>query len=212
MTQQRGRLTDAQRRALTEFLPEVAVDPLTGLDAAAIFGREAPLGVEIGFGAGDALLFWAENQPDWNLLGVEIYPPGIGSLLNRIQAKLVGNIRVAQARAEEVLERVLKPESVSEFRIFFPDPWPKKRHHKRRLIQPAFVAGLAERLACDGVIHAATDWAPYAEWMEATFAQSPSLVREPPSQAEMLRPVTRFERRGQRLGHDIFEFRYRKRS
>lgn len=206
--QLRGRLTGAQRRALNDLLPRFLAPFDAPLDQAGVFGRQAPLGVEIGFGTGDALLHWSERRPDWNLLGIEIYPPGIGALLNRIEAEAVSNIRIAQGRAEEVIEQALLPSSVAEFRIFFPDPWPKKRHHKRRLIQPEFVDRLLDRLLPGGTVHFATDWAPYAEWAEAVFGSQPALIRREPLQSDELRPVTRFERRGQRLGHHIFEYRY----
>jgi len=201
--QQRGRLTIAQRRALDELLPAYAVDFSKPLEALDVYGREAPLGVEIGFGTGDALIHWRELQPDWNLLGIEIYPPGIGLLLNRLAAGEASHVKIAQGRAEDVFETFLGPASVAGVRIFFPDPWPKKRHHKRRLIQPAFVARLAERLLPGGLLHFATDWEPYAEWAQALFAAEPLLLQVESQDVETLRPQTRFERRGQRLGHRI---------
>lgn len=206
--QLRGRLTGAQRRALSEVLPRFLAPSDAPLDAADVFGRNAPLGVEIGFGTGDALLYWSSRRPDWNLLGIEIYPPGIGALLNRIEAECVSNIRIAQERAEEVMDRVLAPSSVAEFRIFFPDPWPKKRHHKRRLIQPQFVDRLVERLVPGGDLHFATDWEPYAAWAEEVFGLQPALIRKQPLEGDVLRPVTRFEQRGYRLGHRIFEYHF----
>lgn len=208
--QLRGRFTQAQRRALDELLPRYAVNPDACLDAVALFGRTAPLGVEIGFGTGDALIHWALQRPDWNLLGIEIYPPGIGALLNRVEAASLTNIRIAQGRAEEITERVLPLATVEEVRVFFPDPWPKKRHHKRRLIQPAFLGQLLERISPQGELHFATDWEPYAVWAEEVFAKFPGLVRLEALDLRDLRPPTRFEQRGQRLGHQIFEFRFKK--
>jgi len=201
--QQRGRLTIAQRRALEELLPGYSVDfskPLVPLE---VYGREAPLGVEIGFGTGDALVHWGEQQPDWNLLGIEIYPPGIGALLNRLAACDVSHVKIAQGRAEDVFETCLGTATVAGVRIFFPDPWPKKRHHKRRLIQPAFVGRVADRLQPGGLLHFATDWEPYAESAQALFAAEPTLWQVEWRDVESLRPETRFERRGQRLGHRI---------
>ncbi len=208
--QLRGRLTGAQRRALDELLPLYSANSEVLLDAAQLFGRSAPLGIEIGFGTGDALIHWATAQPDWNLLGVEIYPPGIGALLNRIEEDGVENVRIVQGRAEDVVEKVLSRASVAEVRIFFPDPWPKKRHHKRRLIQPAFVERLMGRMAVNGELHFATDWEPYALWATGVFAGFPELAPVEAANAQDLRPPTRFEQRGHRLGHQIFEFQFKK--
>jgi len=213
----RGRMTVGQSRALAElgrFVLEPGVAPLD-LDAA--FGRDAPVGLEIGFGMGQALLAWAERRPDWNLLGLEIYQPGIGALLLGVERLRLENVRVMEAAAEGVLEHRLGPASLDEVRIFFPDPWPKKRHHKRRLIQPAFVALLAERLRPGGLLWLATDWMPYAEWMAEVLADEPRFEREPegePGVEESLqdRIQTRFEARGLRLGHEIRDLRYRRRT
>lgn len=173
------------------------------------FGRDAPLGVEIGFGMGDALCNWASDVPDWNLLGIDIYIPGIGALVNRLSADGVTNVRVAQGRAEEFVAERLPASSVDEFRIFFPDPWPKKRHHKRRLIQPQFVASMVERLKVGGLVWFVTDWAPYAEWALDVFDKSPNLTpRESPKTGAPARSETKFERRGLRLGHVITELVY----
>jgi tRNA (guanine-N7-)-methyltransferase len=204
----RGRLTTAQRRALDELLPDYAVDCSAPLLAEHVYGRNAPLGVEIGFGTGDALIHWSEQQPDWNFLGIEIYPPGIGALLTRLAANESAHVKIAQGRAEDVFGTLLGPESVAGVRILFPDPWPKKRHHKRRLIQSAFVANLVDRLQPGGLLHFATDWEPYAEWAQALFAAEPTLRQIEAEDVENLRPETRFERRGQRLGHRIIALCY----
>lgn len=200
MSTQRGRLTRAQRRALDTLLPAYALGDSP-------FPRSAPLGVEIGFGMGEALEQWALARPDWNLLGVEIYPSGVGALLNRVEQAGLDNVRVAVERAEVVLEEQLAAGSVREFRVLFPDPWPKKRHHKRRLLQPAFISLLAERLEPGGALYVATDWAPYAEWALQNLAAEPSLVNtsEGFSVRDDRRLVTKFEARGKRLGHDIFD-------
>jgi tRNA (guanine-N7-)-methyltransferase len=177
------------------------------LDARAVFGRTAPLAVEIGFGMGAATAAVAAAEPGVDLLGIEVHPPGVGALLQRIEADGLGNVRIVQHDAVEVLRDMIAPGSLAAVRVWFPDPWPKKRHHKRRLLQPAFVRLVAERLAPGGTLHAATDWVPYAEEMLATFAGEPLLadasleggfVPRPAS-----RPETKFEVRGLRLGHAV---------
>ena len=208
MTHPRGRLTNAQRRGLEDVLPAyvVAADDNS---TSGWFGRDAPLGVEIGFGMGDALCNWASDLPDWNLLGIDVYSPGIGALANRLSADGITNVRVAQGRAEEFVAERLPAASVDEFRVFFPDPWPKKRHHKRRLIQPLFVASMAERLKVGGLVWFVTDWVPYAQWALDVFDQDPDLVPHEGSKTETSsRPETKFERRGLRLGHAITELVY----
>ncbi len=206
MSTQRGRLTRAQRRALDTLLPSYE-------QRATPYPRPAPLGVEIGFGMGEALEQWALAQPDWNLLGIEIYPSGVGALLNRLEQAGFENVRVAVERAEVVLEERLAPSSVREFRVLFPDPWPKKRHHKRRLLQPAFISMLAHRLEPGGALYVATDWAPYAEWALENLSAEPLLVNTSHgfSARDDRRLVTKFEARGKRLGHDIFDLCFTRR-
>lgn len=221
-------MTKGQRRALAELGDRYLADPEPG-DWPAAFGRAAPLGVEIGFGMGHALLDWAMRRPDMNLVGIEIYQPGIGALLAGIERRNLSNLRVLPGNAMLVLEEKFPPASIDEIRIWFPDPWPKKRHQKRRLIQPAFAASLASRLAPGGWLRLATDWAPYAEWIAAALNGLPALQPvaladeassrpdgAPDEEAgeridpDSLRPETRFEMRGRRLGHEIHEFAYRK--
>jgi tRNA (guanine-N7-)-methyltransferase len=205
-------MTRGQRRALetlwSRFQPELPVD------WRAEFGRDAPLGVEIGFGMGHALLDWAERHPDWNLVGIEVYQPGIGALLLGLEQREVDNVRVLEGDAAALLVEAFAPGSLQAARIFFPDPWPKKRHHKRRLVQPEFVSLLADRLAPGGLLLLATDWAAYAEWMLEVLDAEPALenlagtgcyaARSPE------RPVTRFEARGERLGHPVWDLAYRR--
>ncbi|NBC22491.1 MAG: tRNA (guanosine(46)-N7)-methyltransferase TrmB [Gammaproteobacteria bacterium] len=183
----------------------------------AVFGRDAPLGLEIGFGMGHALLDWAVTAPDWNLLGVEVYQPGIGSALLGIERHGLANLRLVEAAAEDLLAHGLPSGSLAEVRIFFPDPWPKKRHHKRRLVQPSLAALVADRLEPGGLLWAATDWAEYAEWIVEVLDAEPQLEREraprvddPDSLDEAGRPRTRFEARGLRLGHRVWDLRYRR--
>jgi tRNA (guanine-N7-)-methyltransferase len=206
-------MTRGQARAFTELAPRFllsAAQPLA--EPGATFGRRAPLGLEIGFGMGHALLDWAAGQPQWNLLGVDVYQPGIGAALLGLEAHGLDNVRLIEAPAEHVLDVLLPPDCLDEVRIFFPDPWPKKRHHKRRLVQPALAQSLAERLRPEGALWLATDWEPYAHWMVEVLDAQPALQRdgEPRVTAGSTeRPrLTRFEHRGLRLGHRVWDLRY----
>lgn len=213
-----GRLTEGQARALELLWPRFGIEADAGGDPAAWFGRAAPLVVEIGFGSGSALLHRAALEPTRNFLGIEVHRPGVGGLLRGIEAQGLENVRVACCDAVEFVEQVLPAGSVDEFIIEFPDPWPKKKHHKRRLVQPALVATLVGRLAPGGLLRLATDWAPYAEHMREVLDAEPRLeslaaaegngfVPRPPT-----RPLTRFEARGLRLGHEVFDLAYRLRD
>ncbi len=207
----RGRFTKAQAAAfdaLTEQYRWTSED----LD-------QRPLGVEIGFGMGYELLAWAQQRPRWRLLGVELYQPGIGSMLSRLKTLGIANVRLVDQPAQLLLQQ-LTDESLSEVRIFFPDPWPKKRHHKRRLIQPDFLEQLHQKLLTGGTVRLATDWAAYAEWMVEHFAKHPGFelvqdeiraANEPSVVAEEVREITKFEARGERLGHEIRDLHYRRR-
>ena len=206
-----GRLTPAQQRALSELLPAYRIESeLT--DVARAFDRRQPLVVEIGFGNGEALAWMAANEPDKNFIGIEVHEPGVGRLLHSIHARGLTNVRVAMRDAVEVLTGQIPRGALSETRIYFPDPWPKKRHHKRRLVQAGFVDLLAQRIRPDGLLHLATDWQPYAEWMLERL--------EPGARFENLgnpfvprptwRPQTHFETRGQRKGHEIADLLYRR--
>ena len=199
-------MTRGQSRALEALADRYIVNPEPA-DWPRIFGRTAAIGVEIGFGMGQALLDWAERCPDMNLVGIEIYQPGIGALLAGIERRELTNLRVLQGRAEELVDASFPAASIAEMHIWFPDPWPKKRHHKRRLIQPAFTATVASRLAPGGTLRMATDWAPYAEWIAAVLGGEPELATVAAAGA---RPQTRFEARGRRLGHEIHEFTHQR--
>ena len=210
-----GRITRAQRRALDELLPRWGLTHAQGiLDLDAVFGRGAPRVMEIGFGDGDTLLDLAAQHPDTDFIGVEVHPPGIGHCLLGIESRSLTNLRVIPRDAVEVLGSQFGPGSLDEVLLYFPDPWPKKRHHKRRIVQPAFVALVAERLKPGGMFRLATDWEPYAQWMIEVFAGEPRLTNAAEDGRFIdasKRGLTRFEARGQRLGHGIFDLEYRRR-
>lgn len=208
-----GRITRGQARALEAWsgrcvIPETAPGPV---DWSARFSREAPLGVEIGFGMGHALLDWAAATPEKNLVGIDVYRPGIGALLAGRAARGCEHLLVVEGDARVVMERLFAPASIREARIFFPDPWPKKRHHKRRLISPPFVRLLAGRLEPGGRLRLATDWEDYALWMLEVLETEPALSNESGSGFAPRFPgrdVTRFEARGRRLGHPVWDLSY----
>jgi tRNA (guanine-N7-)-methyltransferase len=211
-----GRITHAQQRALAELWPRYGVEfTAQPLDLDALFGRCAPRVVEIGFGNGENLAALARANPERDYLGIEVHPPGVGRLLMTLQDLALTNVRVSRHDAVEVLAQQIPASSLNEILILFPDPWPKKRHHKRRLVQPEFAASMAARLAAGGVLQLATDWGPYAEHLldvlnacaalENAAADCGFAPRDP------RRSATRFERRGERLGHDIWELLYRRR-
>ncbi|MEO9064707.1 MAG: tRNA (guanosine(46)-N7)-methyltransferase TrmB, partial [Burkholderiaceae bacterium] len=184
------------------------------IDPAAVFGRHAPLVVEIGFGMGAATADIAQSQPDVDFLGIEVHPPGVGALLRQIGERGLRNIRIVSHDAVDVLETMIAPESLTGVNIFFPDPWHKNRHNKRRLVQAPFVQFLATRLAADGLLHCATDWEPYADQMLQVLSSEPSLVNTADGFAERppQRPLTKFEQRGLTRGHGVWDLLYRKRS
>jgi tRNA (guanine-N7-)-methyltransferase len=211
-----GRATAAQRRAFAELLPRFDADTSQGpLDLAFLFGRDSRRVLDIGFGDGEALVTNAVNNPMVDYLGIEVHEPGIGHLLLLLEQTAITNVRVIARDAAEVVPQLLAPASFDAIDLLFPDPWPKKRHHKRRLVQPPFVAELARVLKRSGLLHVATDWADYARHTREVLATSVDLV---PVAAEdlcenplALRPPTKFERRGRRLGHDVVDLFYGKR-
>ena len=208
-----GRVGPGQRRALDELAPRFVLPfAEAALDAEAVFGRHAPLALEIGFGMGDATAQVAAAQPAVDFIGVEVHEPGVGALLKRIGEQGLGNLRIVRHDAVAVLERMVAPASLAALHIWFPDPWPKKRHHKRRLIQPAFVALAASRLAPGGVLHCATDWEPYAQQMLEVLAAEPLLANTAEGFAPRppWRPLTKFEGRGLKLGHGVWDLVFRR--
>ena len=210
-----GRATAAQRRALTELLPRYGIGATDGrLDLRAVFGRDAPRVLDIGFGDGEALVTNALNNPAVDYLGVEVHEPGIGHLLLLLEHAGVGNVRVIARDAAEVVPQLIADSSFDGVDLLFPDPWPKKRHHKRRLVQPPFVGEIARVLKPGGFLHVATDWADYARHTREVLAQSAELVAveadDLRSNPLALRPPTKFERRGLRLGHEVADLFYRR--
>ncbi|MFN3295905.1 tRNA (guanosine(46)-N7)-methyltransferase TrmB [Caldimonas sp.] len=203
-----GRTTEAQARAFATWGPRFLLpyrpEPL---DLAATFGRDAPTVLEIGFGMGEATAQIAQTLPDTNFLGCEVHEPGVGALLKRIGERGLSNVRIVQHDAVDVLRHMIAPSSLAGVHVFFPDPWHKKRHHKRRLIQPPLVALLASRLAAGGYVHCATDWQPYAEQMLEVLCAEPALRNTAAGYAARpsYRPLTKFEQRGLRLGHGVWD-------
>jgi tRNA (guanine-N7-)-methyltransferase len=213
-----GRITSAQQRALEHHWPQFGVEfEARPLDLARVFGRVAPCTLEIGFGNGEHLLERACAAPTQDFLGVEVHRPGIGHLLLAASAAGVTNLRVIAHDAVDVLRHQFAPGSLSEVQLLFPDPWPKKRHHKRRLVQPDFIALLASRLSAGGRLHLATDWEPYAGQMLEMLSGCELLVNGAvgggfiDADAAETRRATRFERRGERLGHRVRELLFLRR-
>jgi tRNA (guanine-N7-)-methyltransferase len=199
-----GRTTPAQKRALDELFPKYGIP----------FGQkitsQRSLVLEIGSGMGETTIVIAREHPEADFVAVEVHGPGVGSLLNAIEREGLANVRVIRHDAVEVLEHMVADASLAAIHLFFPDPWPKKRHHKRRLVQPAFAALAASKLKAGGILHAATDWPDYAEHMAAVLAAEPLL--EPAERGFAARPATKFESRGLRLGHPIRDLHYRRRQ
>ncbi|MDE2307341.1 MAG: tRNA (guanosine(46)-N7)-methyltransferase TrmB [Xanthomonadaceae bacterium] len=210
-----GRMTPAQQRAFDAHWSRYGID-YRGMphDFAADFGRQAPLVMEIGFGNGEALAWASEHDQARDFIGVEVHGPGVGRLMNALAARGANNVRLYRHDAVEVLQHEIAPGALAEARIWFPDPWHKKRHHKRRLIQGEFVALLASRMAPDGLLHLATDWQDYAEHMLAVMEAAPGWRNQlgPGRYAEKphWRIETHFERRGLKLGHGVWDLLYRR--
>ena len=210
-----GRITEAQERALGELWPKYGVEfAPQPLSARALFGREAPRTLEIGFGNGEHLLALAAAHPERDFIGVEVHRPGVGRLLLGLEKAALGNVRLVCHDAVEVLEQQIPRGFLDELLILFPDPWPKKRHHKRRLIQGPFTALAAARLAHGGVLRLATDWEPYALEMLEVLTHTADLENLSEYGGFMARPSerapTRFERRGARLGHAVWDLAFRR--
>jgi tRNA (guanine-N7-)-methyltransferase len=210
-----GRITRAQRNAIDALWPRYGIGaPAEPLDLDTLFGRSTERTLEIGFGNGAVLAALAMARPDRDFLGIEVHEPGVGALLQAIDRDQLTNVRICHADATDVVSDWLSPASLHRVNLFFPDPWPKKRHHKRRIVQPEFLEQLARVLTPGGILHMATDWAPYAEHMLAignsselfvNTSQTGGFVPRPDD-----RPETKFERRGRRLGHQVADLIYRR--
>jgi tRNA (guanine-N7-)-methyltransferase len=208
-----GRVTNAQRRACEELLPVYGVPfaPVL-LDLDRLFGRTAPKILEIGFGMGETTATIAQARPENDYLCIEVHAPGVGSLLKRVAELNLKNVRIVQYDAVEVLQQMIAAAVLDGVHLFFPDPWPKKRHHKRRLIQPTFVTLLAARMKSGAYLHAATDWEDYAQQMLQVLSAEPALEKTTGdfTQRPASRPETKFERRGVKLGHRVWDLVFRK--
>jgi len=206
-----GRTTPAQKRALDQLAPKYLLGfEDEAISVQAIFGRSAPLVLEIGSGMGETTAAIAQAHPEADFIAVEVHGPGVGSLLNRIESLQLRNLRVIRHDAVEVLNKMIADASLAAIHLFFPDPWPKKRHHKRRLVQPGFAALAARKLAPRGTLHAATDWPDYAEHMNAVFSREPLV--EKATAGFTSRPATKFAARGERLGNPICDLYWRRRA
>lgn len=208
-----GRMSEAQHRFLDEMMPRVGLpfrpEPV---DLAQVFGRQAPQIVEIGFGMGQATAQIAQARPDDDFVGIEVHAPGVGSLCKLIDEGGITNLRIVQHDAVEVLRDMIPEASLAGVHIYFPDPWPKKRHHKRRLVQGPFVKLIASRLAPGGYLHCATDWEEYAQQMLEVLSAEPQLANTAEGFAPKpdYRPLTKFENRGIKLGHGVWDVVFRK--
>jgi tRNA (guanine-N7-)-methyltransferase len=207
-----GRMTEAQQAARDRMWPSCGLAVTSGpLDSLSVFGRQAPLVLEIGFGMGSSLVEMAKAAPEKNFVGVEVHPPGIGNLLKLVEQEGLTNMRVYQADAKVVLEQCIANGQLDCIQIFFPDPWHKTRHHKRRLIQSAFINELRPKLATGGILHLATDWEPYALQMMEVLSAAPGFRNafgEGIYATEHARPSTKFEQRGQKLGHGVWDLMF----
>lgn len=209
-----GRTTEGQARALADLGPiyRIPFDKAV-LDTQTAFGRQAPVALEIGFGMGDATAKIAQALPDTDFIGCEVHEPGVGALLKHIGEMGLTNLRLIQHDAVQVLEHMIADQSLAGVHIFFPDPWHKTRHNKRRLIQAPLVAHLVTKLAPGGYIHCATDWEPYAQQMLEVLGANPDLVNTAQAYADKpaYRPLTKFENRGLKLGHGVWDLVFKKR-
>ena len=208
-----GRFSPGQQRAYAQLLPRfgIAYEPKP-IDFAQAFGRRAPVVVEVGFGMGETTARIAAENPATDYLAIEVHVPGVGSLLRQVGEAGLANVRVVRHDAVEVMRDMVPPDSLAAIHVFFPDPWPKKRHHKRRLLQPDFAALAASRLAPGGVLHVATDWREYAEHVLSVLSATPGLANTAEGFAPRpaTRPETKFERRGLKLGHGVWDIVFKR--
>ncbi len=210
-----GRMTEGQRRAFDDHWPFYGLSLFDGQqDWCRVFGRRAPVALEIGFGMGESLLSMAQAEPDTDFVGIEVHPPGVGRLINNAAEAGVENLRVYMADAVDVIDDCIPDASLARIQIYFPDPWHKKKHHKRRIVQPAFVQTLRSRLEPGGLLHLATDWHNYAEHMLEVMSHAEGFANcvdgDGFAPRPSFRPATKFETRGQRLGHGVRDLLFRR--
>ncbi|MEI8210435.1 MAG: tRNA (guanosine(46)-N7)-methyltransferase TrmB [Methylococcales bacterium] len=209
-----GRLTPGQQQAIDHHWNTFCLDPKLDYDFTQVFGREAPLFLEIGFGNGDSLAKMAAANPDNDYIGIEVHKPGVGHLLILLNEQNISNVRIYCHDAIDILEHKLPDHSLAGLHLFFPDPWHKKKHHKRRIVRPSFVELLNKKLKTGGYFHAATDWQDYAESMLAVLSEDSDLSNASPTQdyctCPEYRPLTKFEQRGIRLGHGVWDLIFTK--
>lgn len=209
-----GRLTAGQQHALDQQWPAYGLDPAVDYDFREVFGRDAPLYVEIGFGNGESLAEMAAAHPENDYIGIEVHRPGVGHLLMLLDERKLGNVRIYCHDAIEILEKRIPDDRLSGVHLFFPDPWPKKKHHKRRIVQAGFLELLLKKLKAGGYFHAASDWQPYARHMLAVLMQEKRFGNTSPTQDYCARPdyrpMTKFEQRGIKLGHGVWDLIFTK--
>jgi tRNA (guanine-N7-)-methyltransferase len=212
-----GRMTDGQRNAFENSWSTYGLKLADGaIDTDKVFGRSGFKVLEIGFGMGDSLLQMAAAEPATDFIGIEVHPPGVGTIMNIAQSEGISNLRVYLADANDVLEECFPPQSIDRLQLYFPDPWHKKKHNKRRIVQPQFVQLVREKLRPGGVLHMATDWQHYAEQMLETLDEAEGFENVAGigqySPRPDYRPMTKFEKRGERLGHGVWDLIYKKRD
>lgn len=210
-----GRITPAQKKAFDSYWDKYGLSLFDGkLELESCFGRKAPLVLEIGFGMGDSLHTMAKEEPEKDFIGIEVHPPGVGCLINNAGKEELKNIKVYMADAIDVLEDCISEGSLDRFQLYFPDPWHKKKHNKRRIVQLPFIDVIHNKLKLGGVIHMATDWEPYAQYMMEVLSLHPGIENIAGeylfSPRPEFRPVTKFEKRGERLGHGVWDLMFRK--
>ena len=209
-----GRMTTAQREALESLWSKYCLDHEKNCDFALIFGRNAPVILEIGFGNGESLAKTAEENPDKDYIGIEVHKPGVGNLLAQLERKKIANVRVFYHDAIEVLEKCIPEHSLAAVHLFFPDPWHKRKHHKRRIVRPCFVRLISTKIVSRGYFHAATDWQHYAQHMLKILSVSEQFSNQSADKAYCprppYRPLTKFEQRGLRLGHGVWDLIFKR--
>jgi tRNA (guanine-N7-)-methyltransferase len=212
-----GRMTDGQRKAFETSWPIYGLKLADGaINTDEVFGRSGLKILEIGFGMGDSLLQMAAAEPESDFIGIEVHPPGVGTIINTARVEGLENLRIYLADANDVLDECFAPASIDRLQLYFPDPWHKKKHNKRRIVQPSFLQQVREKLRPNGIIHMATDWQPYAEQMLEILSEAAGFENcagpGESSPRPAYRPLTKFEKRGERLGHGVWDFIFKKTS